>query len=235
MFTGIMEELEHRRHISLMQKHIKDAQFPLDGSEWARLVQLRLDHEHHACDCHRCTNLLTRLHSKDSPFKGDRVAVQRALHHWFFHNVHDQWSSPWPMGETSGVHALKTLTTLGSSVQGLAAVEKQWLMERNKAWKLHETAYGEAGRVSGAELLTIPLLNVRRLGRLQLKKNMSFARRIDQVVPGSLEALVREHLKLEKKAEQAEREAVSARTAAAKAVAAIPKPIVESELGEWKE
>lgn len=61
-----------------LRMHEGDERFPLDGSNWARLVAMRL-----LLRRDNFRRFLAILHSDNSPLYRERKAFQRGINHWF--------------------------------------------------------------------------------------------------------------------------------------------------------
>lgn len=119
-------------HKQYFEQHKLEHPFPLNGSDWCRLVQMRLNHADHEdkCDCVECENLLTRLHSLYSLFPHVRGAERFGVLHWFSKECQPQRA----FGEeqNSGNHALKVLRDLGPPIDALRAAERDWCNTRTR-------------------------------------------------------------------------------------------------------
>ncbi len=150
--TGkISEQLDHIKHLNYLREHEKDEPFPLDGSQWSRLVSMRLHREHYSdCRCQDCDNLLTRLHSLNSPLALQRSGVFRAMHYWFLHGD-DLYPGNWRFSDqpTMDQSAIKILKDMGGLTPSLTEAEKLWLAQRTRAWT--EEARREAELLAESE------------------------------------------------------------------------------------
>lgn len=81
-FEGEKLTPEHRKYLS---KHRGEYPFPVDGSDWSRLVQMRLAHDHKAKEpaCDECRDFLSQLHSENDRLAHEFSSIRLALHHWF--------------------------------------------------------------------------------------------------------------------------------------------------------
>jgi nucleotide-binding universal stress UspA family protein len=81
-FEGEKLTREHRKYLS---QHRGEYPFPVDGSDWSRLVQMRLAHDHKAEEpaCDECRDFLSQLHSGDDRLSHELSSMRLALHHWF--------------------------------------------------------------------------------------------------------------------------------------------------------
>lgn len=146
--AAVPTESTHRHYL---EEHIADRPFPLDGTDWSRLVSLRLEHEDRSeCKNSACEDLLTRLHSIGTPLPHERKAIKQALHYWFLTGLKQY--KPMPLGEQSdsGMHALEVLTTLKSDA-ALEEAERQWMKKRVKAWRLSPGGFWVADRGESSE------------------------------------------------------------------------------------
>lgn len=134
---NLKEAVVAKIHRDYLEEHKNDHPFPLDGSNWSRLAAMRLDHAYHenAHRCHLCENLLTRLHSLDSPFAHERRAAIRALSYWLVQDLSKQaFPMPFHIDETQKERTLQYLDTLSTNPESLRVAEQQWLDRRQKAW-----------------------------------------------------------------------------------------------------
>ncbi|MBX9688204.1 MAG: hypothetical protein K2X27_15960 [Candidatus Obscuribacterales bacterium] len=84
MSNILSASIEHLFHDRYLRRHQNDHPFPLDGSEWARLVSERLERARHpSCLCDGCLNFLSRLHGNKSLLDRERAGVRCAMHYWF--------------------------------------------------------------------------------------------------------------------------------------------------------
>jgi hypothetical protein len=126
-----IEELKHARYLRL---HENEEQFPLDGSEWARLVALRLHEQHHPkCVCSDCDDFWVRLHSIGGPLGHERLAIQRSLHYWFLQGA-EHYGYQFTPEETSQEKAWRTLAILSSNPESLAEAERSWLAAKQQTF-----------------------------------------------------------------------------------------------------
>lgn len=86
--------VEHIKHQSCLAAHDCKDRFPLDGSDWARLVDMRLHGHHQEVLCDSCAGFWLKLHSKESPLFHERKKYQQGLMHWFSYG-NDQYQCPW--------------------------------------------------------------------------------------------------------------------------------------------
>jgi len=70
------------KHEMYLTQHKGERPFPLDGSDWARLVSIRLEHDH---DQHSLAgdDLLSKCHSQDaSAVATSHQAEKVGIRHW---------------------------------------------------------------------------------------------------------------------------------------------------------
>ncbi|MBY0552521.1 MAG: hypothetical protein K2W95_34890 [Candidatus Obscuribacterales bacterium] len=119
----LAEALEVEAHNKYLRKHLEEDPFPLDGSDWSRLVALRLQRSRHP---HCCTwdNFLTRLHSSDSPLEREHLLHSTFLNYWFLNpylhypHLHEEGDE---MKGWDRVELTKFMPEI------LEEVEKQWV------------------------------------------------------------------------------------------------------------
>jgi hypothetical protein len=121
-------------HKKYLEQHAGETPFPLDGSDWSRLVAMRLedlDAEGNS-DHHYHEDLLDQCHSLGSPLAHERAQLHDSHVHWFTvrggkkrEMVQEQ--------ENSGNHALRVLAQVSGN-KTLKDFEKDWLKKRMKSW-----------------------------------------------------------------------------------------------------
>jgi hypothetical protein len=87
-----MNQLDRLRHAIHLQAYISTAQsepFPLDGSEWARLVSMRVSSKDKPVNSSSCTDFWQRVHSEETPVHRERKSTQQGIQHWFAGNSAD--------------------------------------------------------------------------------------------------------------------------------------------------
>lgn len=135
MSNPISESFERLIHKNYMRSHSQERPFPLNGSEWARLVNERIEREREArCACQSCLNFLTRLHSLETPLKPERKCARRAMHHWFLQGQ-PTYDSTFVDGHSPAKESIQRLEDLGYSGSDLVDAEKQWLRSNVKVAK----------------------------------------------------------------------------------------------------
>lgn len=86
--SELSERIKSKERQAYLKAHESEYPFPLDGSNWARLIREKQFLEKHPhCRCDTCLNLLTRLHNKDSLLLRQRKMIMKAMHHWFLHDA----------------------------------------------------------------------------------------------------------------------------------------------------
>lgn len=120
-------------HLHYLADHLGEHPFPVDGSDWSRLVAMRLEHEyyHPEAQCKQCEDLLTKLQHPHSTLERERHSSAWGMQHWFV-VASDQYKPPLDIDE-AGIHALKALSQINNN-NALEEAEKQWLQKRTKAW-----------------------------------------------------------------------------------------------------
>lgn len=128
---SIQELLESAQHKAYLQEHADEYPFPIDGSEWSRLVAARISHEHHLeCDLHLHEDFWFWLHYDKSFLKHERQTYQRALHHWFLTGS-DSYELPWyhsgqPTQQELAWHFLHEINK-DKQHKDLAEIESEWI------------------------------------------------------------------------------------------------------------
>lgn len=119
----LAEALEVEAHNRYLRKHLEEDPFPLDGSDWSRLVALRLQRSRHP---HCCTwdNLLTRLHSTESPLEREHLLHSTFLNYWFL-NPYLHYPHLHEEGEEMRGWDRVEITKFMPEI--LEEVEKQWV------------------------------------------------------------------------------------------------------------
>ncbi len=116
---------------ALLRAHANDESFPLDGSNWARLVWTRFLIAHRIqCDK---TNLLSRLHSKEGALGHIRYMARRGMQYWFLHDA-ETYGLPWNFrGEaTAGECMRRTLEQMQLGPRDLRQMEADWMQEQRE-------------------------------------------------------------------------------------------------------
>ncbi len=132
MPESLEEVLKARERRAFLKAHEGDKTFPLDGSDWARLIREKQFLEQHPhCRCESCDNFLTRLHRKDSLLKRQRGVIVKAMHHWFLQEE-KIGSLYWTMREQLTAHELAKSNVVGVSKHpsNLIDAEKDWLSQK---------------------------------------------------------------------------------------------------------
>lgn len=83
------ELIETQRHRAYFTEHKYEHPFPVDGSNWARLVKMRLDRDGRELAPVACLHqegFWNWLHKFTGPLIHERRGFQRATHHWFLLN-----------------------------------------------------------------------------------------------------------------------------------------------------
>ncbi len=134
---SLQELLEAAKHKAYFADHQGEFPFPIDGSEWSRLVSTRISHEHHLnFDKHRVQDFWTWLHHSSGPVKRQRKTIQRALHHWFLLGS-DSYGLPWyEYGKETNRQiawtALHNLQRMKEQSE-LSEVESDWMKDSSAA------------------------------------------------------------------------------------------------------
>ncbi len=132
MADNLAEMIKMQERKAYYASHCADKSFPLDGSDWARLLREKQILERHPhCRCDSCENLLTRLHDRNSLLKRQRIVVAKALHHWFLQEE-KYGSLYWTMREQQTAHELAKALVDNSEdhPSTLIDAEKDWLSQK---------------------------------------------------------------------------------------------------------
>lgn len=165
------ESFDSARRRKYFLEHKDESQFPLDGSDWARLVRMRLDRgktHQTGCVCHHCDDFWGWLHRLTGPLQHERLAFQRATHHWFL-LASDNYGMPWYSANES--HKAQVLDVLRNLVadgrkKSLDEIEQDWLRARSaaKAWLPNSGGVWMANDSESGESRAIPDRGVIVLG-----------------------------------------------------------------------
>ena len=132
--SEVVDKIKSLERQNYLRAHQDEYPFPLDGTEWARLIGEKFYFERHPhCACDSCDNFLTRLHGNESPLRRQRKAVSKAMHHWFlvdpnadaYKAIHDQLVA----------HELERLQLDSTDAQptatpSLADAERDWFSQQ---------------------------------------------------------------------------------------------------------
>lgn len=145
-----LEEMS-TEHEKYFLEHLGEHPFPLDGTDWCRLVSMRLEHEfyHKTAGCKGCADLFTQLHALGTPLAHERQASWRAFQHWFS-EVPAEYAVPIEGQDDAAKHAMKVLSQVDKNAH-LKAAERQWLKERIKEWMPSKLPYWAADRAEAWE------------------------------------------------------------------------------------
>lgn len=131
-------------HQRYLREHETEYPFPLNGSDWARLVALHkfLDHHEH-CNCNGCDDFYQMIHANGLK-EHEREATRRALRYWLWlGQVNGCQSSEYTPQKTSKEKAWDLLATLSSDPDLLAQTEKKWLEQKQKMFE-HDKQVSES-------------------------------------------------------------------------------------------
>ncbi len=144
---GIKEDAEERRRRAYFKAHENEEPFPLDGSDFARLIrehQYLEKHQHHNEEPY--DDFLARLHAKGSVlFSPVRGLIQKALYHWFTPKEEYHFPVP-PEIPTKEELVQKRIDALNDHLVELSDAENDWLAHKSYAAvepALIETTEGE--------------------------------------------------------------------------------------------
>lgn len=119
---------------SYLKAHAGEYPFPLNGSNWARLIREKqfLDRHPH-CKCESCQNFLTRLHDHSAgPLRRQRSVIAKAMHHWFLHDTNGV-AMFWSMRDQLTAHELakaKIVDVGEGTTMSLIDAEREWLSKK---------------------------------------------------------------------------------------------------------
>lgn len=135
----IEDFIELARHKAFLAEHEKEFPFPVDGSDWSRLVSTRRSHEHHVqYDAHLNPDFWYWVHSERGPIRHERRAFQRALHHWFLIGS-DSYNLPWVEDQTRRELALQAISDFvkEKNKKNLSEFETDWITGSSaaKVWR----------------------------------------------------------------------------------------------------
>jgi hypothetical protein len=117
-------------HFQYYQKHKNDQRFPLDGSDWARLVQMRLHAPSRVC-CAVCADPIDRAIYDWVLIQHNHEILKMALSYWFHNLDTTAFLTPrksFSQAEQSGEMSLKRLDEMERQTrsQSLNEVETNW-------------------------------------------------------------------------------------------------------------
>lgn len=100
---------------------------PVEASDWSRLVQTRIKHNHrrHESACDECRAVLAQVDSKESAAPGEKQMVQAAIRRWFLHGAA-------PSGCTDSTTACNKLLDSLTETEAWTPeqLESEWLNKR---------------------------------------------------------------------------------------------------------
>lgn len=121
----IFEDAQTRAHDIYLKAHIKDHPFPVDGSNWARLVGMRL----HGFAEHR-KDFLTALHSTGSLLVREHTMQPYCLNYWFLNPDLHYPTKIWATEDSCAPDDVwARLARHTNMPQALEEAEKRWLHE----------------------------------------------------------------------------------------------------------
>lgn len=129
----LKEQMETEVHQRYYKQHCEEDPFPLDGSDWSRLVALRLQRIRHP---HCCTwdNFLTRLHSEHSPLEREHQLHCAFMGYWFLNPyVHYPHANE---GDNDAASAWSDVALRSVLPEILQEAEKQWVRPITKAFEV---------------------------------------------------------------------------------------------------
>lgn len=112
----------------------EDYRVPLDGTDRARLVSMRLYRHRHPTKTGEQGAFFMILHSLQSPLRHERIALLRALSYWFKEGVdRDTFTATWV--ESMEQRTWRRLTSLMSRPECLDEMERTWISGNSQAAK----------------------------------------------------------------------------------------------------
>ena len=167
------------------KQHAADVIFPLNGTGWARLVQMRLhrDHIEKLCTGKR-EDLLVRIHSHHCHIVCDLRAVQRAIHHWFLHSPGNRIPQVnYSAQESSVERSLRVLSRLGNTPRALIEVEKNWLEKQKTGWAPQSGTYWKEEVLGPWQSKPIAISDLKVFKAVKPKPNTRYVRDFAAVPP----------------------------------------------------
>lgn len=122
------------RHRDYLREHINDHPFPVDGSDWSKLVQMRLKHEHEKSEpaCNECLDFLDRVKSAEGLASHEQHMIRSAMRHWFLSGA-----APLDAADRKSRvdQILRTLSTDRTPMTPEEA-ERDWLAKRSQTYRV---------------------------------------------------------------------------------------------------
>jgi len=125
MDTSTVELIAKAGQAFFFKTDREDRPVPLDGSNRARLINMRLTRAEKCERCESGENLITRIHSVSNNVA--RKARRRAVEHWFLKgegNYEPEWLLRFK--PSAGYDSLATISRCRDLVSSLDDAEKEW-------------------------------------------------------------------------------------------------------------
>lgn len=136
-----------------LQEHDHEYPFPLNGTDWARLVAAHkyLDH-HNECKCDGCDDFFNVVH-KSRLREHEQESARRALKYWFWLGRKNGCLQPiYTPEKTSHEKAWELLCRLSSDPEMLAETEKRWLELKATMYKHKQGTAAQGEDACGAKI-----------------------------------------------------------------------------------
>lgn len=152
------EKFEEEKRRAYRKEHESDETFPLDGSDYARLVR---EHQylekHHHINAEPYDDFLARMHARGSALLSPvRGLIQKALYHWFSFVPKEKYEFPTaPEVPTREELVQKRIDSLNEHLVELEDTENEWLT--HKAYAANDPSLME---VAESEETTFPTFGV---------------------------------------------------------------------------
>ncbi|MBX9688431.1 MAG: hypothetical protein K2X27_17105 [Candidatus Obscuribacterales bacterium] len=150
---NVIDFLKHQNYIAI---HSKDGIFPLDGSDWARLVSMRLHPSHRELECEKKLDFWLRLHSDESPLPHERKVCQKGLNHWFLigneqYNLDLRYTTESHIDDPVWKHIISQMGQQQLTIDSnghLKQMDEKWTSENNAYWSSADTEGTEGNMIS---------------------------------------------------------------------------------------
>jgi hypothetical protein len=120
-------------HEKYLEQHKDEYPFPLNGTDWARLVALHKTIDHHKeCKCSPCKDFFDVMHEGGLK-EHEHESARRAIKYWFWLGKQNGYATDTYVPEkTSREESLELLARLSADPVLLAETEKKWLKFKMK-------------------------------------------------------------------------------------------------------
>lgn len=119
-----------------LKEHENEYPFPLNGTDWARLVHLHkyLDHQK-PCDCEGCEDFFVTMHHSGLR-EHEEESARRALKYWFWLGRQNGYPKDvYTPEKTSQEQAWELLSRLSSDPELLAEAERKWVKMKTRMFE----------------------------------------------------------------------------------------------------